>query len=196
MPQQRSEETRTRLLEAALQLFSKNGYDATGVAEICTAAGVIKGAFYHHFPSKHAVFMALLDGWLESLNREFAGALVGAKDIPTGLVAMAAKASIVFQDARGHLPMFLEFWTKAARDPDVWQTTIEPYRRYQTLFAGIIRQGIAEGSLADNDPDAVSRVVLALALGLVLQSILDRDSTHWEQVAQQGMLLMMKGLAK
>jgi hypothetical protein len=33
-------------------------------------------------------------------------------------------------------------------------------------------------------------------LGLVLQSILDRDSAHWEQVAQQGMLLVMKGLAK
>ena len=58
--QQRSEETRTHILKAALDLFSKNGYDATSVANICQAAGVSKGAFYHHFASKHSVFQALL----------------------------------------------------------------------------------------------------------------------------------------
>ncbi len=38
--QQRSEDTRARILRAALECFSRAGYDATGVAEICAAAGV------------------------------------------------------------------------------------------------------------------------------------------------------------
>ena len=59
--QARSHETRSRILQSAIDLFSKEGYDATGVAEICTAAGVSKGAFYHHFPTKQALFLALLD---------------------------------------------------------------------------------------------------------------------------------------
>ena len=88
--QQRSEETRTHILEAALKLFSKEGYDATGVAQICQAAGVSKGAFYHHFPSKHAVFMALLQSWLEVLDKQFQAALEGARDVPDGLLRMAA----------------------------------------------------------------------------------------------------------
>jgi AcrR family transcriptional regulator len=194
--QQRSEETRTHLLEAALRLFSKEGYDATGVAEICQAAGVSKGAFYHHFPSKHDIFMALLEGWLAELDRQFNEALAEAKNVPNGLVRMAEKSRSVFLDARGQLPMFLEFWTKASRDPVVWQSTIAPYRRYQALFAGIFRQGMAEGSIAEADPDAAARVVLALALGLILQSMLDREGAQWNQVAQEGMLLVMKGLTK
>jgi len=61
--QQRSEETRKHILEAAQRLFSAKGYDATGVAEICQAAGVSKGAFYHHFLTKQAVFLVLLENW-------------------------------------------------------------------------------------------------------------------------------------
>ena len=71
--QQRSMETRKRILDAAQSLFSQSGYDATGVAEICRAAGVSKGAFYHHFPSKQAIFLELLDGWLSRLDESFNG---------------------------------------------------------------------------------------------------------------------------
>jgi AcrR family transcriptional regulator len=193
--QQRSEETRAHILEAALKLFSKAGYDAASVAQICQEAGVSKGAFYHHFPSKHDVFMALLHGWLHALDEQFQVALEGSKDVPDGLLRMAAKARGVFQDAQGQLPMFLEFWTQAARDPVVWQTTIAPYRHYQAMFAGIIRQGITEGSIVEHDADASSRVLLAMALGLILQSMFDRDGVSWDQVTQEGMQLFMKGLA-
>ena len=57
--QQRSEETRNAIIEAAETLFTQQGYTAAGVAEICEAAGVSKGAFYHHFETKQAVFLAV-----------------------------------------------------------------------------------------------------------------------------------------
>jgi len=50
--QQRSEETRARILDAAIRRFAIAGYDAASVEDICTEAGVSKGAFYHHFPTK------------------------------------------------------------------------------------------------------------------------------------------------
>ena len=62
--QKRAQLTRARILDVSTRLFSQNGYDATGVAEICAAASVSKGAFYHHFESKHSVFLAILDEWL------------------------------------------------------------------------------------------------------------------------------------
>ena len=58
--EQRREETRAALLEAATQAFSDRGYDATGVAELCRRAGVSKAAFYYHFERKQAIFMAML----------------------------------------------------------------------------------------------------------------------------------------
>jgi len=67
--QQRSEETYSRILDAAAASFARNGYERTGVAEICHAAGISKGAFYYHFSSKQALFLALLQRWLTSSTR-------------------------------------------------------------------------------------------------------------------------------
>ena len=53
----RSEETRRRLLEAAGSVFAAKGYERASVADIATAAGFTKGAFYASFPSKEAVFL-------------------------------------------------------------------------------------------------------------------------------------------
>jgi len=70
--QQRGEETRKRLLDAAQEAFALYGYDGTSVAEICRRTGVTKGAFYHHFPSKQDVFLELLERWLEGVNAQLA----------------------------------------------------------------------------------------------------------------------------
>jgi hypothetical protein len=50
--QQRGEEKRARILEAAAAGFAEQGYDGTSAAEICHRAEVSKGAFYHHFSSR------------------------------------------------------------------------------------------------------------------------------------------------
>lgn len=192
--QKRSEETRSNILEAAIDLFAREGYDATGVAQICQAAGVSKGAFYHHFPSKHAVFMEILKTWLKVLDTQMLFTWQGSQDVPQALLKMAAILQQVFDQASGQLPMFLEFWAQASRDPQVWQAVVAPYRHYQEFFLGMIEQGIAEGSLKSGDAGIAARTVVAMAVGLLLQGMLNPDETDWGKVAQQSMQVLLKGL--
>lgn len=65
---------RTKLLEAALSVIRAKGYSATTVDELCAAAGVTKGAFFHHFASKEALAVAAADFWSETTSGLFAGA--------------------------------------------------------------------------------------------------------------------------
>ncbi|MGE5222235.1 MAG: TetR/AcrR family transcriptional regulator [Omnitrophica WOR_2 bacterium] len=194
--QQRSEETRTHILEAALQLFSQHGYDATGIAEVCQAAGVSKGAFYHHFPSKLALFLQLLQNWLIEINRQLAVVQDGAQDIPQTLFQMAGKMQWVFQEAQGKLPLFLEFWLQASRDPQIRAAVNKPYRQYHEYFAGLIQQGIDEGSLKPVDPQAAARILVALATGLLLQGLLDPDGADWGAVTQESIQLFIAGMQR
>lgn len=65
-------EARARLLEAARGLVRHRGFAATSVDDLCAAAGVTKGAFFHHFPSKEALGVALVDDWTETTGAMFA----------------------------------------------------------------------------------------------------------------------------
>ena len=62
MPSQpRAESARGKLLQAAVAVIRTKGYSATSVDELCAAAGVTKGAFFHHFASKEALAVAAAD---------------------------------------------------------------------------------------------------------------------------------------
>jgi AcrR family transcriptional regulator len=67
----RGPERRELILEAAGHVFGRLGYEATRMADVADEAGVATGLLYKHFPSKHALFSALID----RQKREFVGEL-------------------------------------------------------------------------------------------------------------------------
>jgi TetR/AcrR family transcriptional repressor of nem operon len=65
---------RVKLLRAALDIIRTQGYSATSVDGLCAAAGVTKGAFFHHFASKEALAVAAADHWSQTTGELFAAA--------------------------------------------------------------------------------------------------------------------------
>ena len=82
--------TRDRLIEAGRATFGSRGYDATSVAEILEAAGVAKGALYHHFATKEALFDAVLDRVVEEIAAAAAERARAAPDPAASLKAGCA----------------------------------------------------------------------------------------------------------
>src|SRR5215813_5657828 len=67
-------DARTRLLDAAMQVIREQGYSATTVDDICRAAGVTKGAFFHHFKSKEDLGVAAAEHFAQMADRLFGAA--------------------------------------------------------------------------------------------------------------------------
>ncbi|HEY2684932.1 MAG TPA: TetR/AcrR family transcriptional regulator [Steroidobacteraceae bacterium] len=65
---------RSKLLDAAFSIIRQKGYAATTVDELCAKAGVTKGAFFHHFPTKDSLAVAALNQWTVMSNALFAAA--------------------------------------------------------------------------------------------------------------------------
>jgi hypothetical protein len=102
----------------------------------------------------------------------------------------------VFAAAENRLPMFLEFWLQASRDETVWKAIIAPYRHYQEYFLKLINDGMKEGSIKRVDSQVAAQVIVSLAVGLVLQGVLDPHGADWEKTARESMQILMNGLAK
>lgn len=65
---------RSKLLEAAFSIIRQKGYAATSVDELCARAGVTKGAFFHHFPSKDSLAVTAVNQWSQMTAEFFAAA--------------------------------------------------------------------------------------------------------------------------
>jgi AcrR family transcriptional regulator len=191
--QQRSLETRTRIIEAAMELFAQKGFEVTSVADICEAAGVSKGAFYHHFPSKQEIFREGMETWVENIDRQLALVRESGVDIPETLAVMTQMLPEIYQAAMGGLPMFLEFLSHSYRDPEILEAIASPHRRYREFFTEMIEEEMEKGKLGEMDPDLVSRVIVALAIGLLVEGLVSPDGTDWARVAEEGIKLLNNG---
>jgi TetR/AcrR family transcriptional repressor of nem operon len=79
-----SENSRTRLLTATIDLVRANGYAATRVEDVCAAAGVTKGSFFHHFATKEDLAIAAAHQWNDRAERLFTQAPFVAFASPLG----------------------------------------------------------------------------------------------------------------
>jgi AcrR family transcriptional regulator len=217
---EQSLETRARILEVSRDLFAEHGYQGAGVALICETAGVSKGAFYHHFESKQAVLESIFQDWLEGLEPIVDLWKDDPRRAPQVLRSVAAAARPAFSADDRSRRLLLEFWTQTSRDPDLAAVARASYRRYQGGLKALLDRGIREGSLRRHDSTAGARLLVALAVGALLQSLLDRAShpggdrassrlrtpeghpagdtgeEDWGNVVTEGVSMLLRGIAK
>ena len=83
-------DTKERILEAALEMFSQNGYAGTNIRELSASLGLVKSGVYKHYESKEAIWNALLDEMIAYYGKHFGSSehLPPVPDSPEGLVTM------------------------------------------------------------------------------------------------------------
>jgi AcrR family transcriptional regulator len=100
---QKSDETRERIVNAALTLFRERGFDATTMREIADAAKVATGAAYYYFPSKDAIVIEFYRNASEAMQARIEAALEGVKGLEQRLTKLISVKLDHFAPNRGVL---------------------------------------------------------------------------------------------
>ncbi len=137
---------RARVLDAAVELFARQGYDGTSVAQVVAQAGVAKGGFYHHFASKEDL---LYEVYGDLITRQLAAMdEILARELPAADTLRALIADLVVSTAASARPA-LVFWREMHRLGDA---RTEQYRRerrrYHDRVKRLIREAQASGEFA------------------------------------------------
>jgi AcrR family transcriptional regulator len=139
-------DARQRVLDAAVELFARQGYDGTSVAQVIAQAGVAKGGFYHHFASKEAL---LYEVYGDLIARQLhAMDAVMARGLPPADALRALIADLV-ESTAASAQQALVFWREQHRLGDERTTEYRrARRRYHDTVTRLIRDAQAAREFA------------------------------------------------
>src|SRR6202034_1233214 len=133
--------TITALLDAALELFADQGYGATSIPEICTRAGLTKGAFYSNFANKDALFLALLDRSWER-RAQWIRRTMASSHLPETADASQDTSRNQLDIDRQWTLVSCEFSLHAIRQPDVAKLLVEHEVRVRSELAVLVTEAL------------------------------------------------------
>ena len=186
---QHAEATRRAVLDAARSLFGRKGYAQTSVDEIADAARVTKGAVYHHFAGKEALFRAV------------------HAEVEAEAQARTVEAGNPEQPPIDQIVAMMNAYLDAALDEEIRRITLidgpallglEPETTPNDQVAQVrsfIATAIARGQLADVDPALLTDLIGGLALlgGLQIARASEPDATR--AAVGKALDAMLRGLA-
>ena len=168
---ERGKTTRERLISVGFDLFGTRGYEATSVGAILEAAGVARGAFYHHFATKADLFDAVLDRVIAKI------------------ADAAADAARAHDDPVESLRAGCSTWLDVALDPALQRiafldaTAVVGWDRYHQLdeqhTLGRLKTGLRRiartGRLPEEDVDVLAHMIVG-AVGEAAKLIVHADN--------------------
>jgi AcrR family transcriptional regulator len=173
LAQRRKTETRQGLLAAAYRVFGQKGYAQATVDDVAAAAGVSKGAVYHHFESKEDLFRALLEDHGHELDAmaEVARRARSFADLVRGVVRVWIDH---YRSDPLFVPLSLESRLAATREPWAREIVAEFWAQLRALITGLLGIGKDAGFVrSDLDVEMAATLLFGVLDGACLQSAID-----------------------
>ncbi|WP_203930241.1 TetR/AcrR family transcriptional regulator [Virgisporangium ochraceum] len=164
---------RQQILDAARRCFVTDGFHATSMQQVIAEAGLSVGAVYRYFPSKSDLIL----GIAEQLAEGITGQLRSIADAQERSLVDVMESAIGVVDANtgpdGALPMAVQVWAEAQRDPVLRDLAQRIYGQIVEVYVRIAGRAAARGELpAGADPAAVGPALAALVVGYGLLKLL------------------------
>lgn len=169
-------ERSTQLLAVARRLFAERGYHKTSIQDILDTAGVARGTLYLHFDGKRAIFDALVDSFLTSIQSVVTLVDVSPDAAPPlqQIEANLRRVMSVLSENRDMTRIVLLM--AEGLDSDADDKMADFYERLRLLLQGALVKGCAMGLFGPIDPEIVSQAALGGLKEVALQWIVRRES--------------------
>ena len=176
--------TRQEILDAALELFSVQGYEATSISQLADAVGIRKASLYSHFESKQAILDALMQDTLAQYEERSLLVKADEEAMTAEAVAERILGQIRYilhdpQISRGRKMLTIEQF----RSPEMAQLqTKQNYTDVMRCFTDLMQRLIRSGTLAAHDPEIMA-AQLCLPVSAWL-GLCDREPQREDEVTE------------
>ena len=179
-------DTKERILVAALEMFSQNGYAGTNIRELSASLGLVKSGVYKHYESKEAIWNALLDQMIAYYGEHFGSPehLPPVPDSPEGLVAMTMQmVNFTVHDEKVVMTRKVltleQFRDDRARELATKHFLTGLTEMFTRIFTGMMEKGL----LRKDDPEMLAFAYTAPISALI--HLCDREPEKEPEIMRQ-----------
>lgn len=191
--EERSTETRLRLLEATLECLYEDGAARTSTNHIAARAGVSRGALTHHYASKEQLIVAAMEHHLTGATDEIRGLAVKLREGSLGIDGVLDQLCEMFL---GRLILLtLEYVTEARHNDNLHTEMVRVVKKFHAALDDIWREFFHTDDHSDLDVETTLNMTLCLFRGMGVQSVLREDPAYYRRLrdAWKAQLRMILG---
>lgn len=186
--------TREKILKVASRIFGKYGFQKTTMDEIARTARKAKGSLYYYFKSKEELFLAVVEGEMETLRQ----ALIEESKKPSDASGMIrnymltrmkvlAKAVNYHETLKADFSETFEFLDELRSDFDAFEVE---------LLSGILKKGVEEKSIVVKDVNKTAQVIILAMKAIEIPFYLQNKIVEYENTIVELLDILIRGLEK
>lgn len=178
--QERSRQTRERLLTVTVEMLAAKGWSATTIGAVAEAAGVSRGAAQHHFPTREDLITAVLESMFEQMTAEAAQTIENLPEGPERIGVVVGRAVAIYLGTP--FKAALQVWAAAASDEPLRQRILPLEAKLARAAHALTVQGLDPSGEYGAQAHRLAQLTLDLARGLGLADTLSDDSARRARV--------------
>jgi AcrR family transcriptional regulator len=191
-----SEQTRQEIIAAASLLFTRKGFFGTSIADLAKATGLTKGALYHHFENKDAIFFAVVESVRRTWNDQVARDVLSHKDAKIRLTALIENHTRLLFDNE-HLCLLLNGLMMEMDDvkPEFLAVLLEIYEDLTQFIQTIIEKGQdSEQIRPDLDARLTALNIVGMLRGIGCSPVFKQMEVDYGDLAATLNQILLSGL--
>jgi AcrR family transcriptional regulator len=186
------------IIEAAIKVFARDGFEKGKIADIAKEAGIGKGTVYEYFRSKNDIFKVIEESVFSDFSIVFEELNSSTLSPTKKLSNLLGQGIDMFMEMGDVLLIIMELWAQAGRghvhgsDSSLF---VEYYDYFRKGVESILSDGILSGEFRDMNKEGVATLLLAFMDGLGWQIVILKDSKKFNKIKSEAIESFMRGIS-
>ncbi len=181
-----------RILCAATQVFSEQGFSAAETQAVADLAGVGKGTVYRYYGSKEELFLAVADAGMKQLERHVLATLEGEEETIRAIRGCGLAYAAFFQENPQLVEILIQ--ERATFRGSIPDTHLVYRQKNRGVFEALLRRGVAEGTLRDLDVTEATNAFANLLYGTIVCGCLGGSTAELTRMASAAIEILLRGI--
>ncbi len=184
--------TRKIIFEAAIKVFSSNGYESATMDEVASKAGVAKGTLYYHFKSKEELFYFVVQSGIDLINSEVKESIKEISD-PIEILKESARVQLKYVYINKDLfrVIMSQVWGQKERHEEIREQVMNLISMNTEFLEGITESI----HIDDGDSDILSYCFIGVLFSSALYEIINNDNYNHDEVVEKFMNYVIYGIS-